>query len=333
MNRSKQVLSILLLCSLPFSAGARDYSRMYAPETLQRANGVYEKNIRGVLFEDVASFLLDEELATLRRVQLLQPWDRTQDPFEFSANAATGVMLIPTFSVKFFDDLGIATAWFERHDCNTETVFDYVASLDHSTHDLPSPLPALSVPDRAYELDSYVDDVSQKSLKSGLVFIMLHELAHIHQRHRPYHEISAAEAQAQEVEADRFAMRVLRRMSLPPLGVSLWFLAVSMRDPLAPGSPSQTHPLTSSRLEAIAQDLRRSPEDFIEPANRGTFTAETIRGMASNIEAMGRQLSDPDMRSFVRERGRIATPALLSGACKAQDHDKAWLQKLKELVE
>lgn len=333
MTMLKRMLLILALCAIPMAGQARDYSTMYPAAERQQANGVYGPNVRGMLFEDVARYLLDNELATLRRVQLWQPWDRTVDPFEFSANPATGVMLVPTLSVKFFDDLSIATAWFERFGCNKEAVFDYVASLDFSERDLPGPLTALAVPDEAYKLDNFVDDVSQKTLKSGLVFIMLHELGHIHHRHRPYSEITAAEAQAQEAEADRFALRVLRRMRLPPMGVTLWFMAASMRDPLVPGSPRQTHPLTSSRLQAIAQDLRTRPDDFIEPANRGRITADTIRSVAQDIDGIGRLLSDPDLRSFLRERGRIATPALLSGACQAKQHDREWMRKFRELIE
>lgn len=329
----KRFLLILLLCALPLAAEARDFSRIYPASELKRANGVYSPNVQGMLFEDVARYLLDDEIATLRRVRLWQPWDRTVDPFEFSANAVTGVILVPTFSVKFLDDLAVATAWFERFGCKKESVFDYVASLDHGTLDLPDPLTALAVPDQAYKLDNFVDDVSQKTLKSALVFIMLHELGHVHHRHRPYGEITARQAQAQEAEADRFAMRVLRRMRLPPMGVTLWFMAVSMRDPLVPGSPRQTHPLTSSRLQAIAADLRRRPDDFIEPANRGKLTPDTIRAVAKDIDGIGRLLSDPDLRSFLRERGRLATPALLRGACQARQHDQEWMRRFRELIQ
>jgi hypothetical protein len=325
MNIPKRLLLLMLICVLPSAVAARDYSRTYTMSELQRANGVYSPNIQGMLFEDIARYLRDDELATLHRVQLSQPWDRTRDPFEFSANAATGV--------KFFDDLAVAVAWFERFGCNKESVFDYVAALDFSALDLPAPLTALNVPHQAYRLDEYVDDVSQKTLKSALAFILLHELGHIHYRHRPYEVISTEQAQAQEAEADRFAMRVLRRMRLPPMGMTLWFMAVSMRDPLVPGSPRQTHPLTSSRLQAIARDLRTRPADFIEPANRGRITSETIRSIANDIDGIGRLLAAPDLRSFLRERGRIVTPTLLSGACQAQQHDQEWMRRFRDLIE
>jgi hypothetical protein len=333
MNITKQLQLVVLICILPFSVTARDFSHMYQASELRRANGVYSRNIQAVLFEDIAGYLRDDELTTLRRVSLLQPWDRTVDPFEFSADPETGVILVPTFSVKFFDDIAIATSWFERFKCNKESVFDYAAALDFSSIDLPDPLTALDVPQEAYKLDGYVDDVSQKILKSAIAFILLHELGHVHHGHQHYDQITAAQAQDQEAEADRFAMRVLRRMRLPPMGMTVWFMAVSMRDPLVPGSPRQRHPLTSSRLQAIATELRTRPGDFIEPANQRRITTASILSIADDIDGIGRLLADPDLRSFLRERGRIVTPALLGGACQAQQHDQEWMRRFRHLFE
>ena len=333
MNTPKKLLLLVLCTALPLTISARDYKDMYSTSELRQANKTYSNNIRGMMSEDIGAYLSMDESATLRRVQLLQPWDRVEDPFEFSANPATGEILVPTFSVKFFDDLAIATAWFERFNCNKEAVFDYVAALDFSERKLPAPLQALDVPDKAYKLDDFVDDVSQKTLKSALVFLVLHELGHVHHQHKPYHQISASQAQAQEAEADQFALRVLRRMRLPPMGMVVWFMAVSMRDPLIEGSPRQTHPLSASRLQAIARDLRKSPDDFIEPANRGILSADDIRAIADDIDTIARNLADPDLRSFVQERGRLATPALLSSACEAKQHSQDWMQKFKDLLE
>ena len=89
----------------------------------------------------------------------------------------------------------------------------------------------------------------------------------------------------------------------------------------------QKHPLTSDRLQAIAQDLRTRPADFIEPANRGRITSDSIRAIADDIDNIGNLLSTPDLRSFLRERGRIVTPALLGGACPAEQYDQAWMRK------
>ena len=333
MNDARRWSLLLLMVAIPLSTGARDFSGMYSSAELQRANQIYSDNIRGMLLEDIGAYLSTAESSTLTRARLLQPWDRLSDPFEFSANPATGVILVPTFSVKFFDDLAIATAWFERFNCNKEAVFDYVAALDFSERALSAPLPALNVPNEAYKLDHFVDDVSQKTLKSALAFLVLHELGHVHHQHEPYDKVSAEEAQVQEAEADEFAMRVLRRMRLPPMGMTVWFMAVSMRDPLIQGSPRQTHPLTSSRLHAIAEDLRNRPDDFIEPANRGTMTADDIRAIANDIDTIATNLADPDLRSFLRERGRLATPDLLSSACNAEQHSQDWMQQFKNLFE
>lgn len=333
MNKPfSQLLLLLIAFSLPLLATARDYSRMYSPQELERANGTYAKNINGMLFNDIARHLLDDELKTLRRIKLEQPVHRTVDPFEFSANSRSGVMLVPTFSVKFLDDLAIAIAWYERKDCNKETVFDYVAAMDFSPYELPTLLQALRVPKKAYELDKYVDDVSQKILKSALSFIVLHELGHIHHRHRLYSDISANEAQAQETKADQFALKVLRRMRLPPLGMSVVLMALSMRDPLLEGSPRQTHPLNHSRLHSIAETLRRHPEDFIEPANRGRWDTGAILMLADEVDRIATNLEDPDLRLLLRTRGQAVTRALLKGGCSPEQHHLDWEKTFRSIT-
>lgn len=303
------------LIAMPSLADARDYGRLYTTETLRRANAVYSPNITGLLFEDIAANLLDDERESLRRVHLQQPSDRTLSPLEFSANPTTGALLVPTFSVKFLDDLAIATAWFESRGCRSEAIIDYMAALSFGEMDLASPLPALAVPENAYELDKYVDDVSQKILKSALAFILLHELGHIHYRHRSYGGISAEQARAQERESDQFAMRVLKRMRVPPLGMVLWFMAAGVGDPLVNESRTATHPLSARRLRLIGQTLRDSPTDFIHPDNRATLTPGTIRATADEIEKIGAFLFDPDFRAGLRDRGRRATKASLAKAC------------------
>ncbi|MCX4029094.1 hypothetical protein H0A36_17005 [Endozoicomonas sp. SM1973] len=306
----------LLLSLVTFSTAARDYSQMYSQETLQQAHQVYTPNVHGMLFSDIAGFLTNNELTSLRRVNLLQPWYRANDPFEFASNPVTGDLLAPTLSVKFLDDLAIAVVWFERFHCDKKIVFDYIAALDFSHLKLPTPLQALGIPTNAYKLDHFVDDVSQKILKSALTFIILHELGHIHYRHRPYHTINSEQAIAQEIQADHFAINILRRMRLPPTGMVVWFMATSMRDPLKEGSPQQTHPLTGQRLQAIVDALRLNPNDFIEPANKATMTARDIRQLANEIETIANGLANPKLRSLLQKRGSEITLLPLANNCK-----------------
>jgi len=329
----RNLFSVLILSTAlsVVSVSARDYSQMYPSETLQRVSKVYGKNIRDALYGEIKLQLLPDELRSLDRVDLQQPWDHTRDPFEFSANASNGVMLIPAFSVKFLDDLAIASAWFERKGCNKEAIFDYAAALDYSDHYLPSLLRALQVPEKAYELDSFVDDVSQKVLKSSIAFILLHELGHIHHNHVRYKGFDPAKARLEEAQADQFALNVLRRMRLPPLGMAFWYTALSMRDPLVDGSPSQIHPLTAERMQAIADTLRQHPEDFIEAENRGRWDADTIRGLASEFDGLAENLRDPDMRRLVKLRGAKATPKLLASACDSEQHRQDWMNTFQRL--
>ena len=61
--------------------------------------------------------------------------------------------------------------------------------------------------------------------------------------------------------------------------------------------------------------------------------ADDIRGIANDIDTIAQNLADPDLRSFVRERGRLATRALLANACDADQHNQDWPQKFRSLIE
>lgn len=306
---------IVLLCAaLVLGApGASRAGDIYDQATLEQAHESYAGNIRAVLYDNIARRLTGAEIDTLRRVDLLQPL-RADDPFAFASDPATGRMWIPTSSVKFLDDLAIAIAWFESKGCDKTAVFDYVAAMDYGNRALPPPLPALSVPDKAYNLDHYTDDVSQKILKSAMAFILLHELGHIHHGHAPYDTITLEQARAQEAEADAFAMRVLRRLRVTPFGMVTWFMARGARDPDQPS----THPLGADRLFRITADLRSNPEDFIEPENRDRMTAETIHELAGQIDIIAQGLDNPRLRALLRQRGRDATPASLAAVCRGR---------------
>ncbi|WP_026960608.1 phage exclusion protein Lit family protein [Aliagarivorans taiwanensis] len=315
---AKVAVVLTVFLGLAASGGvalARDYSAMYSASELKRVSEVYGANIEAVLYDDLRPHLTQDELALLARVRLYQPWERTEDPFEFAADSAQGIILIPAFSVKFLDDLAIATAWFERFNCDKQAIFDYLAALDFSTQPLDAPLKALGVPDKAYLLDEYVDDVWQKLLKSALGFILLHELGHVHFRHKGYGQLSAEQAQRQEAQSDAFALAILRRVHLPPMGMALWFSAVAVRDPLSAGSPRQTHPLSAQRLRAIAEALRDRPEDFIEAGNRDRWDANTINDISKQFDVIADTLADAQARQLLRQRGEALDPSKLAHSC------------------
>ena len=132
-----------------------------------------------------------------------------------------------------------------------------------------------------------VDDIRRTADKLSLsfrnqafAFVLVHELGHILYKHKGYHVITKAQARADEVESDRFALDVLARTQTVPLGAILFFQAqvygLRHRGEFpAPQAWQQylltasTHPLTVNRIAAMA--------DYIEgPLARGRVKETAI---------------------------------------------------------
>jgi hypothetical protein len=235
-------------------------------------------------------------------------------------------------SVKFFDDICIALAWMEKHGCNKLLVSDYVGMLRYKNNSAfpanryPTPLSALGIPRNALD-DPFVNDVSGKALKSGIYFLMAHELAHVIYGHQGYDGITANQAQRQEIEADNFALNLMRRISVPPVGIAFFFMIAS-RFESAPGDfgsisayesylrERATHPLTSARLISVADYIRDNAHDFTRGQQQPSRWYSRIIALSNDIRNIGLTLNDRNIRELQRMRSIEITPNDLRNACR-----------------
>lgn len=307
---------------IPLASFGKDLSTMYDSPILEVKKVKYSANIAWNFENVILAKLKPEERAAVGNVRLRFPLTAegraTGDPFAFYASAPPPIVSMPILSVKFLDDLSIAFSWLEVKGFTTETVVDYLAMLKYKNSNAfpggryPAPLAALQIPENALK-DPKVDDLSQKILKSAIVWIMAHELAHIYYRHPGY--TGAVEAsQANEKQADRFATEIMRRIGVPPIGMSFFFLFVAHYDSHRGDFSSEkewkeyllkvsTHPLTTERLQALTSDLEARAEDFTktEPDRRASL--QRVR-YASQIAARAAKLiSDPEMQKSMRSKG------------------------------
>jgi len=312
---------------------AADYATLYSPGTLQNSYNTYARNLRGLWEEDLLSRLIGAERQAAANVRLELPLiGAHRHPFDYYASPLRRRVIVPILSVKFFDDICTAIAWMERRGCNKLAVSDYVGVIRYQDPSnlpggrFPSPLETFGVPNNALQ-DPFVYDVSGKALKSGIYFLMAHELAHVMYRHRGYDRITANEAQEQEIQADAFALNLMRRIAVPPVGMSFFFLVFS-RFELAPGDfgtlsqyeaylrERATHPLTSNRLTAIADGIRRNVDSFVRGQRDPTLWRPRIFGMADDLQKIGQTLDDRAIRELQRYRSRTVTLAELAAACR-----------------
>lgn len=312
-------------------AASADFTTLYRTDTLEAAAGTYNENLIGTWDEDLVARLRSPDREEAERIRLRLPLIGTDpSPFAFYADSSFRRVYVPTLSVKFLDDLAIALAWLDRHDCDISAVFDYVGMIRYKSFEqsIPAPLAALPVPANALT-NNFVNDVSGKMLKSAIYFLMAHELAHVLYRHSA--TVLFTESQAQELEADAYALEVMRRLSVssaepvPPLGMVLFFRAASRFEP-APGdfesndlfeayvSRGVTHPLTSARLMAMARLIKDNAHDF---SGGQTEWLGKIHVIADEIETIGRTLDDRDIRELQRRRSLQTSMESLRTACDA----------------
>lgn len=313
-------LGALLCCLLVASAAAaKDLSTIYDLSTLANGLAVHEKTTQKIVDQVIWPALSDSERSALSGVRFEYPLvpDAAMrgSPLSFYAPFSGDRVVMPESSLKFLDDLCTAYAWLQVHGYGVETVSEYTGLLRHkdfAAGRFPQPLPSLQIPQHALR-DQQVNDLSLAHFVTARTFILLHELGHvIHYRGVPEAEWQRrdrtlaqllAMSRASEEAADRFAIRVMQRTPLPPIGMMIFFMADAHFSSF-PAVYSEkewqhyldnysTHPLTGARLHILAAELRD-------------------RGLAALIDQLGKELDDPDTQLGVMATARASDLSMLA---------------------
>jgi len=154
-------------------------------------------------------------------------------------------------------------------------VRDYVSLLFRETAASPhAPLPAvfraLGVPEKARE-ESAVSNRADRNFGNTVVFLLAHELGHALKKHRTDLR-DPVEKRKQEIEADAFAIEMMRRIAQVPVGLEFWFYvehaAHVARHKFNTEAEWQKyltgldHPVTTERLEALASVIEKAADSF-----------------------------------------------------------------------
>jgi hypothetical protein len=297
-----------------------DYSEIYSKKDLSYWQTRYPENISWNFNDLMLGKLYPKEKFNAFGTKLefpLTPYgEMAGSPFSFYAHVPRKTIYIPISSVKFLDDLSIASAWLEQNGYSQETVMDYISILKYSFNrfpkgNIPGPLKALHIPDSALD-DRLVDDLSQKILKSIIVWILGHELGHIVYNHPAYHSVSFAESQKCEKEADAFATDMFRRIGTIPAGMILLFMLFttfyahrgdfSDEETWKSYLKTSTHPVSTERMKIIAGDLINTADSFTgaEPDRiNATRITEYVGREAGKIADI---INSEKMQEFLRLR-------------------------------
>jgi hypothetical protein len=306
---------------------AQDVLGLYDLASLSQAAKTYTPNLRGMWQEDFLARLSKAERRRAGDVVLDVPlWGQGRSPLTFYALVSQRRVVIPIASIKFLDDLAVAFSYYQAHRCDMGLVSDYVAALRvQSPQPAGAPLDVLGVPASALQ-DEWVNDVAMKALKSNVFFVLAHEFAHVMYRHQGYAQLTARQAQDQEMAADDFALDVMRRIGVAPIAGGQFFLLTSrlerppadFHDPAAYAAYQQeqmTHPLSTARLDNLAAGIEAHVAEFARSEPHPEAVAAMLGQAASQLRAIARTLDEHPMRDFLDRQARNLDVRTLRTAC------------------
>lgn len=325
----KAAVLFLFVAGWAGQAAASYMQSIYPTDVLAYWKTRYEKNIRLNIDDPVLTNLTPAERQAIGRFSVVFPLIATdQDSLiNFYAMINPRSIILPILSVKFFDDLAIASAWLLFNNRSQETLYNYMSLLKYQAagedadNRFPAPLEALHIPANALN-DSRVDSLSQKILKSALVFIICHELGHLRYHHQGY-DIPLNKARKNELQADEFAMEVMRRIGVLPLGITNFFMAAlyltAHRGDFASDKEwelylreKSTHPLSSERMKRLSIQLKKNAYDYarLEPDINKTILQ--VNYAAGQLEEIAQILDDKKIMGAIAHIGRTTTLASLA---------------------
>jgi len=321
ITRIVSVLWLTIVCSVTTPCSA-DVSGMYPRAEIEKAAPRLSAAVTKIYDLGVKPYLTPDERSKVGDIELRFPLPSPSDEvLNFYADDAGGqhIVVMPVLSLKVVEDMATAYAWLYQNGMSLGTIDLYFSILRHKRKgDLPGgkypPLLAtLGIPANALD-DQRIDKLSLSFRNQALAFVLVHELGHILYKHKGYDGITKAQARADEVQSDRFALNMLARTQTAPLGAILFFQAQVYSHPHRGEFPDRqawqkyllttsTHPLTVDRIAAMA--------DYIEgPLARGRVKETAVwQSIAVKLRAIIRNMEDEPLQ---RCTARVAAVADLS---------------------
>jgi IrrE N-terminal-like domain len=309
---------LALFCLLVLAAGRPALAEMYSKDQLDADRARIVVRITEMHRLITREEFLRPDERGLSRVPVLTPDIAPNgDPMGFLAH--NGRVYLPVTGLKFVEDLTMAYAWRYRQGRSLEPFDEYLAILRwKAERDWPrgqylDPLEAFGVPSGAWQSDSGLRELGTSLRNEAWAFLLAHELAHVLYRH-PGNTTPAPVSQANERQADAFAMTIMERTDTIPLGALLYFQATAAFYMSRADLPTDaayarwqreraTHPVNSQRLLVMARQMqlwaRRHPN-----ADR----RDALFYIGDKLEQFATALDEPAMQQLIARRAVFGDP-------------------------
>lgn len=345
MKKPFFVYLIITVVSLPAFAFAAGFQTLYDPQMLLTWKSKVEYAMPYELRDKFLGSLREEESRMVQRVQLVfNLTEESCEPFcyyvKYSPTPDSSVSKIhfSLTSLRFWRDICLAYAWLETNGYSIETISMYMSMMkyrmlldgDNPTGQYTPPLNALKIPEDAFD-DPRVGDLYDKLFNSSTYFILAHELGHLRYRHN---STTFAESRSNEAQADNFALEVMRRVNIPPMGMTHFLSAcahfVKCRADFNNDKDyqeylmSNTHPLDGNRAISLGNGIKDRSENFARIQSNPILYTQVFKNLGDQIINIGENLNSPSIQLAMTLQGESTTLSALAPRRPGQSNVNAY---------
>jgi hypothetical protein len=296
------------------SAWSADWSSLYDAGGLISQRARLSADVDRVIAQEIEPFLTNAQALAFSKIQIDLPEtaDPSPNPLD-SYSAREGHITLPLLTVAFVEDMAEAYSWLWANRYSSQTVDEYLGMLrnrapgDFPGNRYPNPLVALHIASEAMS-NPAVAKMTQRVRGTTLSFILLHQFGHL--SYRTAEEEAALKRDridGEEEMADAFALEVMKKNSEPPAGLLMLIHGMLY----LPALPPKDHPVTSKRLNAMADYLDARTREFSEGRPDRKLATAVIRSLANHIRQAASFLSDSTGQQLWAEQARQTTVASL----------------------
>ena len=298
------IVSITMILLIPTVNVAQHFDNMYENSVLVKWQTRYQASTYRILNEGIRPFLTPDQQRRLANVSIKVPLKGkiAKDPFCFYAYAKTGSITMSALSLKFLDDICTAYAWLWYNGQSVRKITDYIGMMRYKKpssfpgNRYPTPYAALGIPANALD-NPDVDQLALRLFNSARAFILCHELGHVYHQHPGNAAVASSISIANEKASDKFAIELLRKVPNIPMGAVLYFQIFAHWDW---DSQETTHPISSSRMLALAQGMEDHLNDFAVNPKTGYSTQngrDQIHYLVKQTKELAALLKSKDLQS------------------------------------
>ncbi len=308
-------LSLLIIAD-PVTAFEPGTAAFYDEETLTHWQHRYGQSTNRILMSIVAPVLKRGEQSALQDLVLKFPL-REKDLMVFTASAQPPSVALPVRSLKFLDDLCVVHAWLAVNGYPTDKLQDYLAMLKYKDRAqfpddrYPPPLTAFAVAAKAQQ-DPAINELALRYFNTARAFLLARGLGYVH-----------TGTDADEKRADQFAVELMVRNAIVPIGIGLVFLSQAVWLPKRWEYADESdwrmaleasgYSLDAEVVRTVASELRQRRKAFT-PDKRKNGGTERLTLLLRELNTIGDYLENPEAQKHLAKTVKSMSPAALSTA-------------------